>query len=94
MFKDAEADIASGKHFLICRLMLIEVHVVYVVLHNWVEQRADISSEVNIVTNPGGAYIFRIFLEVQLYNLARDWVAISAISIRIIARLSVEHNVT
>ena len=94
MFKDAEADIASCKYFLICRLMLIEVHVVYVVLHNWVEQRADISSEVNIVTNPGGAYIFRILLEVQLYNLARDWVAISAISIRIIARLSIEHNVT
>ena len=94
MFKDAEVDIASGKHFFICRLMLIQVHVVYVVLHNWVEQCADISPEVNIVTNPGGAYIFRIFLEVQLYNLARDWVAISAISIRIIARLSVEHNVT
>ena len=94
MFKDAEADVASCKYFLICRLMLIEVHVVYVVLHNWVEQRADISSEVNIVTNPGGADIFRIFLEVQIYNLACDWVAIPAISIRIIARLSVEYNVT
>ena len=64
MFKDAEADIASGKHFFICRLMLIKVHVVYVVLHNWVEQRADITSEVNIVTNPSGADIFGVFLEV------------------------------